>query len=80
MARDVGLLAVGLTCPLRGKAWDPCMNDHHMIREIHEQPKAFEKIVRETRPRIQEIVRKASSQRPQRRTMQLDAVRLTMHH
>ncbi len=40
------------------------MNDHHMIREIHEQPKAFEKIVQETRPRIQEIVRKASSQRP----------------
>jgi glucosamine--fructose-6-phosphate aminotransferase (isomerizing) len=39
------------------------MNDHHMIREIHEQPKAFEKIVRETRPGIQEIVRKASSQR-----------------
>jgi glucosamine--fructose-6-phosphate aminotransferase (isomerizing) len=34
-----------------------------MIREIHEQPKAFEKIVRETRPRIQEIVRKASGER-----------------
>jgi glucosamine--fructose-6-phosphate aminotransferase (isomerizing) len=39
------------------------MNDHHMIREIHEQPEAFEKIAQKTRPRIQEIVQKASSQR-----------------
>ena len=31
------------------------MNGYHMIREIHEQPKAFEKIVGETRTRIQEI-------------------------
>jgi glucosamine--fructose-6-phosphate aminotransferase (isomerizing) len=39
------------------------MNDHHMIREIHEQPRAFEKIVRETRPRIQDIVRKTWGRR-----------------
>ena len=35
------------------------MNGYHMIREIHEQPKAFEKIVGETRTRIQEIAREA---------------------
>ena len=37
------------------------LNSHHMIREIREQPKVFEKIVSETRQRIQEIAREASA-------------------
>ena len=40
-------------------ARDNGMNGHHMIREIHEQPQAFDKIVSETRTRIQEIAREA---------------------
>jgi glucosamine--fructose-6-phosphate aminotransferase (isomerizing) len=39
------------------------MNEYHMIREIHEQPQAFDKIVRGTRPRIHEIAGKAWGQR-----------------
>jgi glucosamine--fructose-6-phosphate aminotransferase (isomerizing) len=35
------------------------MNGHHMIREIYEQPKAFDKIVGETRARIRETIREA---------------------
>ncbi len=35
------------------------MNSYHMIREIREQPEAFERILAETRPRIQEITREA---------------------
>jgi len=42
------------------------MNDHHMIHEIHEQPQALEKIVREIRPLIRELASKAwSRKRPE---------------
>jgi glucosamine--fructose-6-phosphate aminotransferase (isomerizing) len=38
---------------------DHDMNGHHMIREIHEQPQAFDDIVNKTRARIKWIAREA---------------------
>ena len=35
------------------------MNHHHMIREIHEQPEAFRRILSDIRPRIQAIAQTA---------------------